>query len=75
MVTRMTDLINGMKILNERIDFWVEYILNQEEMVNEDVLFEFTCDIIDEWIADMDIGTYIHDELKEKLIKKGVKTE
>ena len=71
----MTDLINGMKILNERIDFWVEYILNQEEMVNEDVLFEFTCDIIDEWIADMDIGTYIHDELKEKLIKKGVKTE
>lgn len=69
----MTDLMNGVKMLNERIDFWVEYILNQEETIDEEDLFEFTCDIIDEWIADMDIGTYIHDELRVKLYAKGVK--
>ena len=69
------DLANGIRILDERINFWIEYILNQEEIIEEESLFDFTYDIIDEWVADMDIGTYIHDELKEKLIKKGVKIE
>lgn len=69
------DLANGIGILDERIDFWIEYVLNQEEIIEEESLFDFTYDIIDEWIADMDIGTYIHDELKEKLMEKGVKIE
>lgn len=67
------DLANGIRILDERINFWIEYVLNQEEIIEEESLFDFTYDIIDEWIADMDIGTYIHDELKEKLTEKGVK--
>lgn len=69
------DLANEIRILDERIDFWIEYVLNQEEIIEEENLFDFTYDIIDEWIADMDIRTYIHDELKEKLIEKGVKIE
>lgn len=61
------DLANGIKILNERIDFWTEYILNQKEMMDEEDLLDLTYDIVDEWISDMDIYTYIHNELKEKL--------
>ena len=67
------NLANGIRILDERIDFWIEYVLNQEEIIEEESLFEFTYDIIDEWIADMEIGTYIHDELKTKLCAKGIK--
>lgn len=69
------DLMNGMKILDKNIDFWIKYILSQKEAVDEADLCEFTFDIIDEWIVDMDIYMYIYDELKTKLIKKGVKIE
>lgn len=68
----MTDLINGMKYLNERIDFWIQHILNHETEVNSEFLFDCTADIIDEWTYDMELYGYIYDELKEKLNKKGV---
>ena len=29
------DLANGIRILDERIDFWIEYVLNQEEIIEE----------------------------------------
>ena len=75
----MTDLMNGMKYLDERIDNCIDYILNQyldeEEKVDMESLFDFGYDIVDEWVADMNIYTYIHDELKEKLNKKGIRVE
>lgn len=67
------DLMNGMKMLDKNIDFWIKYILSQKEAIDEGDLCEFTFDIIDEWIVDMDIYMYIYDELRTKLYAKGVK--
>lgn len=67
------DLMNGMKILDKNIDFWIKYILSQKEAVDEGDLCEFTFDIIDEWIVDMDIYMYIYDELKTRLHEEGIK--
>ena len=42
------DLMNGMKMLDKNIDFWIKYILSQKEAIDEGDLCEFTFDIIDE---------------------------
>ena len=68
----MTDLANGIKILDERIDFWIKYILNKETEVYADTLFDITADIVDEWVSDMGINGYIYEELKRKLKAKGM---
>ena len=34
---------------------------------------EFTFNIIDEWIVDMDIYMYIYNELKTRLYEEGIK--
>lgn len=68
----MTDLTNGIKILNERIDFWIKYNINQETEVYADTLFDITADIVDEWIFDMGINGYIYEELKRKLKIEGM---
>lgn len=68
----MTDLTNGIKILNEGIDFWTKYILNQETEVYADTLFDITADIVEEWISDMGIYGYIYEELKRKLKIEGM---
>lgn len=67
------DLMNGMKMLDKNIDFQIKYILSQKEAIDEGDLCEFTFDIIDEWIVDMDIYMYIYDKLRTKLYAKGVK--
>ena len=69
----MTDLMNGMKILDKNIDFWIKYILSQKEAIDEGDLCEFTFNIIDEWIVDMDIYMYIYNELKTRLYEEGIK--
>lgn len=68
----MTDLANGIQILNERIDFWIKYNINQETEVYADTLFDITADIVDEWIMDMGINGYIYEELKRKLKIEGM---
>ena len=65
--------MNGMKMLDKNIDFQIKYILSQKEAIDEGDLCEFTFDIIDEWIVDMDIYMYIYDKLRTKLYAKGVK--